>query len=1063
MGTATSFSNTPQAKDDEFYGFSADFSGILTLDVMGNDLGGKAKTLWSIDDGVSASTNTKNYAPVDLLTKDGVGVWHDTVHGAKIAITADGKIAFDTSTAAFQAYLATAAEGVDISESFTYAIRMANGTLSWATVTVFFTGVNDAPVITGADTTGGATEIVDNAPNELTELHSATGTISFTDVDGTDSHTVAAAPDGSGYVGTFTAVLTDSAEGDGAGEVTWTFEVLDADIDHLAAGEVLTQTYTVTIEDEHGGVVTQQITITITGTNDAPEITGAVATGDVTEDADDPVLSTSGTIDFADVDLADGHTVGAVADGGNTLGGTLDVQVTDVSTGDGAGQVTWTYEVANAAVQYLSAGETVTESFTVTVDDGEGGTATQVITVTITGTNDAPEISVGAGDSTGDDLTEGNAGLAASGTLSVTDVDVSDAVTPSVVLFSTSGLTGGLTAAQLAAMLTVSPDPVIDGASTSGVLTWDFDSGAQAFDFLNTTDTLTLVYTITVSDGIAFDEQQVTITITGTNDAATIAGDTSGAVTEATASSAGTPVASGTLTAADVDNDDNVFQAASGATSYGSFSIDAGGNWTYTLDNSNAAVDALDTGDTLADSFTVYSQDGTSQVVNITIHGATDNQPPVAVNDVLWVSNSTTATFSLATILGNDYDVDGLAITITGFTAGTGLSGFTLNGNGTFSFTTDGAGGTTAAPTVRTFTYSIADGLGGTATGTVTVNVVSAGAGAQNISLAGVGNYQGAYIDAGAQADTLTSGATGVIFLGGTQNDVLNGGAGNDILRGGAGGDTMDGGAGIDLLDFSDASGGINFTLVQSSANTSVGNSVTGLGNDEYRNMEGVIGSNTGNDTLNGSASDDVLWGMGGNDILNGNAGNDTLRGGAGDDTMDGGTGIDLLDFSDATGALNFTLVQSSSNTVVNLTSVGLGTDTYLNMEGVIGSSYNDILVGSTGNDVIVGGLGADTMTGGGGNDTFVWRKGDANAVDTITDFGAGDVLDVSDLLAGSGINSGNVDDYLSVRESGGNTILSVDRDGGGALPSQDLVVLQGVTGNTLQDLLDNAQIKYLV
>ncbi|TIW71635.1 MAG: hypothetical protein E5V58_18520, partial [Mesorhizobium sp.] len=68
-GTTTSFSNTPQAKDDTFL-YSEDAGGVLILNVLANDLGGAAKTLYSIDDNVSATTATKTYAPADLLTRD---------------------------------------------------------------------------------------------------------------------------------------------------------------------------------------------------------------------------------------------------------------------------------------------------------------------------------------------------------------------------------------------------------------------------------------------------------------------------------------------------------------------------------------------------------------------------------------------------------------------------------------------------------------------------------------------------------------------------------------------------------------------------------------------------------------------------------------------------------------------------------------------------------------------------------------------------------------------------------------------------------------------------------
>ena len=58
--------------------------------------------------------------------------------------------------------------------------------------------------------------------------------------------------------------------------------------------------------------------------------------------------------------------------------------------------------------------------------------------------------------------------------------------------------------------------------------------------------------------------------------------------------------------------------------SYGSYTLTASGVWIYRLDNSNAAVQALNAGQTLTDTFTVTTVDGTTQVVTITIHGAND-------------------------------------------------------------------------------------------------------------------------------------------------------------------------------------------------------------------------------------------------------------------------------------------------------------------------------------------------------------------------------------------------------------------------------------------------------
>src|SRR5258705_3409729 len=134
------------------------------------------------------------------------------------------------------------------------------------------------------------------------------------------------------------------------------------------------------------------VTVTLVGTNEAPMIP-ATTDGAVTEDATTPNLSTTGTITFADVDKIDTHSVSAVADAGNTLGGTLTPVVTTDATGGVAGTVTWTYTVADNATDYLAVGQTATEKFTVTVSDRHGGTASQLVTITINGTNEAPTIS----------------------------------------------------------------------------------------------------------------------------------------------------------------------------------------------------------------------------------------------------------------------------------------------------------------------------------------------------------------------------------------------------------------------------------------------------------------------------------------------------------------------------------------------------------------------------------------------------------------------------------------------------------------------------------------------
>ena len=161
--------------------------------------------------------------------------------------------------------------------------------------------------------------------------------------------------------------------------------------------------------------------------------------------------------------------------------------------------------------------------------------------------------------------------------------------------------------------------------TADGVWTYTLDNTNCAVQALNVCDTLTDTFTVTTIDGTA---QVVTVTIHGTNDAAIISGTTTGSVIEAGCDTPGTPTATGTLTDTDVDNTPNTFTAVCAPTAsdagYGTFTMTADGVWTYTLDNANCAVQALNAGDTLTDTFKVTTVDGTAQVVTITIHGTND-------------------------------------------------------------------------------------------------------------------------------------------------------------------------------------------------------------------------------------------------------------------------------------------------------------------------------------------------------------------------------------------------------------------------------------------------------
>ncbi len=129
------------------------------------------------------------------------------------------------------------------------------------------------------------------------------------------------------------------------------------------------------------------------------------------------------------------------------------------------------------------------------------------------------------------------------------------------------------------------------------------------------------------------DTETINVTITGSADAATISGTTTGAVTED-----GTLTAGGTLSVADVDSAENHFQIpASLAGTYGSFTFNAQtGAWGYTLDNGQSNVQALAAGQIVHDFLAVNTLDGSdTETINVTITGI--NDPARSIRGLEWV------------------------------------------------------------------------------------------------------------------------------------------------------------------------------------------------------------------------------------------------------------------------------------------------------------------------------------------------------------------------------------------------------------------------------------------
>ncbi|MCX7275487.1 MAG: VCBS domain-containing protein, partial [Burkholderiales bacterium] len=358
--------------------------------------------------------------------------------------------------------------------------------------------------------------------------------------------TVSGAPDNAtllGYLSIPPTVLAANIRA--AHNIAWAFSSGTENFNYLAAGEQLTLTYTVTATDSNvlPTTDTRAVIVTVSGTNDLPVIT--LDAGDSAAEAlgeTDAGQSVTGTLTVVDLDTSDTVTAvaTAVVASGTISGAPTNAALLAMMSIPPAAlaaapldvnNIVWTFDSGTEAFNYLSAGEQLTLTYTLTATDSSltPGSTTREVVITVFGSNDTPRITVATGDSVARSLTETNAGLTAFGTLTVVDPDASDTVTDFVASVIASGQTAGAPAdPALLAMMTVPGTVLTANAGEVNNIAWTFDSGAQAFDFLAAGETLTLTYSVLAADNqlpAATDARDVAITITGTNDAPTVSLD----------------------------------------------------------------------------------------------------------------------------------------------------------------------------------------------------------------------------------------------------------------------------------------------------------------------------------------------------------------------------------------------------------------------------------------------------------------------------------------------------------------------------------------------------------
>ena len=832
-----------------------DYFGTFSMTVTatssdgGVSVGGFAVNVSDVPDLVvaddTATTSENASINIDVLANDSSDSGTLSVTDASVAadsgtvsINQDGTVAFDPGTD-----FDSLAPGETQDVTITYTVSDGQGGTDTATATVTVTGSNDGPVAVDdtAATSESASINIDVLAND-SDVDG--GTLSVTDASvAADSGTVSINQDGT--------VAFDPG----------------SDFDSLAPGETQDVTITYTVSDGQGGTDTATATVTVTGSNDGPVAVDDTAT--TSEDA---------SITFTASDL--------LSNDSDVDGGTLSISLFDqpdngtiTDNGDG----TYTFEPdANWS------GDT---DFSYTVSDGQGGTDTATVSITVNGVADAPTLSVS--DVTGEentpielDISSALTDTDGSETLSISLSDIPDGA----VLTSggqTVTVTGGsatLTASQLTD-LTITPPEDSDTDFTLSVTSTSTEANGDT-----ATNTGTIDVTVDNADDTAEGSNVTATDAIGVEDTA-IALDID-------------------VTQLDTDGSESLSISLSdipdGATLMS-------GGVAITVTNGTAEISE----DQLSD-LTVTPPENSNEDFAVTVTATTTEANGGA-------TSTTTATLDVSVTGDADAPILSASLGDAEFVDGAvEVDGSTQTGGSHEDMIAGGAGGDTLSGGGEE--DWIAGGAGD--------DVIDGGSSDDRL-FGGDGDDT---VDGGTGNDFLDGGAGDDVLEGGSGNDVfmVGAGQGNDVVHGESGskdtivvtnddgtiagpddftinltsgsyeqhGDymqfssnaegtiTMADGTevsfdGIERIDWSGDAGQYgNKTVIMADE---VGDTITGDGDEER-----IIGSD-GNDIINAGSDEDVVSGGGGDDIIDGGKDEDMLMGDAGDDTIDGGSGADMI------------------------------------------------------------------------------------------------------------------------------------------------------------------------
>jgi VCBS repeat-containing protein len=467
-------------------------------------------------------------------------------------------------------------QGLKAGESLQETIKLIANDGTEFPIHVEVKGTEDGVVI---DSTSELGHVTENAKTSAT----VSGQLNAHDTDIHDQvHWTATPTSGvSGSYGTFHV--------DTAGQ--WHYDVDQSKATELGAGDEKWEYFNVEAVSSDGSQVTKRVAVVVHGHNDNPTVTADVTLTAGTEDT--PIRLTPADL-LANATHVDNNDRGWLrvanlsADHG-TVTTNQDGSFTFTPNQDYNGVVQFSYDVI----------------------DRHGGSTSAHASVSLQAVNDLPTIH---GDSTGNVIeqgidTHGSAVGQASvqGDLATIDPDVGDSITWRVG--SQTGAYGHLTVDQ------------------NGHWVYQLNDGDPVVDRLVQGAVVKDTFVISALDSSGTPvSQTVIIDVHGSNDGAIIDGQKTSSIVGTLTEDAVQSTLSGHLQLSDADSGESLFTPLSSLSgTYGNLSLDANGDWTYSLDNQLASTNALQAGQIVTERFTIQSPDGTAtKTIEVRVHGHDD-------------------------------------------------------------------------------------------------------------------------------------------------------------------------------------------------------------------------------------------------------------------------------------------------------------------------------------------------------------------------------------------------------------------------------------------------------